>query len=292
MQKNESKKFYNEIYDKIKSFWKIYRKNKVAVVGLIIVICLIIIALSASIISPYDPFEINLIDRHTPPSKEHIMGTDEFGRDVFSRVIWGSQISMAIGFVAAGISTILGITLGSLAGYYGGKIDNIIMRVVDVFMVVPTFFLILIIVALFGSSMWNVMVVIGITSWPGTARIMRAQFLAIREKEYVEAARALGANDLRIILFHILPNALYPVIVRASLQVAGAILTESSLSFLGLGDPSKISWGIMLNRALQYMRKSWWQTVFPGISIFLIVFSFNVIGDGLNDALNPRLRER
>ena len=292
MQKKKFKKSYNVIFDKIKSFWQIYRKNKIAVIGLIIVVCFIIVALSASIIAPYDPFKINLIDRHKPPSREHILGTDEFGRDVLSRVIWGSQISISIGLIAAGISTVLGITLGSLAGYYGGKIDNLIMRVVDVFMVVPTFFLIIIIVAFFGSSMWNVMAVIGITSWPGTARIMRAQFLSIREIEYVEAAKALGANDLRIILFHILPNALYPVIVRASLQVAGAILTESSLSFLGLGDPSKISWGIMLNRALQYMRKSWWQTVFPGVCIFLIVFSFNVIGDGLNDTLNPRLRER
>jgi len=279
-------------YEKINSFWKIYNKNKVAVGGLMIVYFFIILALSAPIISPYDPFKINLADRHKPPSREHLMGTDEFGRDVFSRIIWGSRISMIIGFLAAGISTILGIGLGSISGYYGGMIDDIIMRIVDIFMVIPTFFLILIIIALFGSSMWNVMVVIGITSWPGTARIMRAQFLAVREKEFIEAAKALGANDFKIILFHILPNAIYPVVVNASLQIAGAILTEASLSFLGLGDPSKISWGLMLNRALQYMRQSWWQTIFPGICIFLLVFSFNVIGDGLNDALNPRLRER
>lgn len=281
-----------ETIEKVQVFRKMYSRNKVAVGGTILVCFFVALALFSPYISPYDPLKIDLTNRHNPPSKDHIMGTDEFGRDVLSRVIWGARVSMLIGFISAGISTILGIGLGSISGYYGGRIDNIIMGVVDIFMVLPTFFLILIIVALFGSSIWNIMAVIGITSWPGTARIMRAQFLSIREKEFIEAARALGSNDLRIILLHILPNAVYPVIVNSSLLIANSILTEASLGFLGLGDPSIISWGLMLNRALQYMRNSWWQTIFPGLCIFCIVLSFNVIGDGLNDALNPRLRER
>lgn len=275
-------------------FWLRYKKNRIAVIGLAIFISLIFVAVLAPFLSPSNPYEmrLELKYRMLAPSWEHLMGTDYFGRDVFSRVIWGTRISLFIGFACAGISALVGIFLGSIAGYFGGKLGSLIDRVLEIFLVIPRFFLILIIVAVFGGSIWNVMVIIGLTIWPSTARLVRAEFLSLKEWDFVMAARSTGASDVYIIFREILPNALHTAIVNGSLQVAAAILTEASLSFLGLGDPNVVSWGWILNEALRSFRNAPWVGIFPGLAISLTVMAFNLIGDGLNDALNPHLKER
>jgi peptide/nickel transport system permease protein len=201
-------------------------------------------------------------------------------------------VSLFIGFVSASISAIVGIALGAIAGFYGGKIDNIIMSIVDIFLTLPTFFLILSIAFIFGASIWNVMVIIGLTIWPSTARMIRAEFLSLKEREFVKAARVVGAGDMHILLHEVLPNAIFVAIVNTTLQVAGAVMTEASLSFLGVGDPNSVSWGWMLNDAMKTFRVAWWLSLFPGLAISITVIAFNLVGDGLNDALNPHLKER
>ena len=275
-----------------KEFWRRYKKNRPAIVGLIIILLILLNAILADSLAPYDPWEYNFGEKLKPPSWGHLMGTDHFGRDVFSRVIYGSRVSLLIGLLAALITITVGVLLGAISGYFGGVIDNIIMRVTELFLVIPTFFLILLIVAVFGGSIWNVIGVIGITTWPGTARVVRASFLSLKEKEFVEAARLIGSNDFRLIFKHILPNAMGPVLVLTSLRVASSILAEAGLSFLGLGDVNHITWGQLLYKAQLYMRISWWSAVFPGLMIFIAVLAFNLVGDGLTDALNPRLKER
>lgn len=278
----------------IVGFWDRFKKNRAAVFGLMIVSFMVFIAVFVPWIAPYDPFEMQIGRqfRLLKPSSEHLLGTDRFGRDVFSRLLWGTRVSLFIGFIAASIAGVIGISLGAIAGYYGGSIDNAIMRFVDVFITTPTFFLILMVAAMFGNSIWHVMVIIGLTSWPGTTRQIRAQFLTLKERPFVEAARSLGASDRHIIFKEILPNGVFPAIVSMSFRVGGAILTEAGLSFLGLGDPNQVSWGWMLNDALQSFLVAWWLPVAPGIIITVIVIAFNLVGDGLNDALNPRLKER
>lgn len=278
--------------ERAKDFWRRFKKNKPAVGGLFILLLLILVTVFADFLTPYDPWESRFEDKLQPPSWRHVMGTDNFGRDVMSRILFGSRISILIGFSAAAITIFVGVLVGSVAGYFGGLIDNIVMRITELFMVIPTFFLILLIVAVFGGSVWNVIVVIGITSWPGTARVVRASFLSLKEKEFVEAARLVGSGNFRIIFKHILPNAMGPLIVLTSLRVASSILAEAGLSFLGLGDINFVTWGQLLYKAQIYMRISWWSAVFPGLMIFMAVLSFNLIGDGLTDALNPRLKER
>jgi peptide/nickel transport system permease protein len=276
-------------------FWERYRKNRAAVFGLSMVIAFALIALLAPFLAPYSPYEMHLQDFariYLSPDEQHLMGTDQYGRDVFSRIIWGARVSLFVGFVSAGISAAVGVSLGSIAGYYGGIIDNAVMRFVDMFLTIPQFFLILTIVAIFGSSLWNVMVVIGLTIWPSTARLIRAEFLSFKEKEFVQAARSIGAGDRHLMFKEIAPNAVFPAVVNGSLQVGSAILTESALSFLGLGDPNQVSWGYMLNDAMGSFIRAWWMSVFPGAMISLVVISFNLLGDGLNDALNPYLKER
>lgn len=275
-----------------KEFWRRYKKNRPATVGLIIILLILLNAIFADSLAPYGPWEYNFGEKLKPPSWRHLMGTDHFGRDVFSRVIYGSRVSLLIGLLAALITITVGVLLGAISGYFGGVIDNIIMRVTELFLVIPTFFLILLIVAVFGGSIWNVIGVIGITTWPGTARVVRASFLSLKEKEFVEAARLIGSNDFRLIFKHILPNAMGPVLVLTSLRVASSILAEAGLSFLGLGDVNHITWGQLLYKAQLYMRISWWSAVFPGLMIFIAVLAFNLVGDGLTDALNPRLKER
>lgn len=280
------------LFNKFKGFWRRYAKSKPAVGGLFIIFLFSVVAASAPVIAPFNPFRMNFKLLFSPPNSEHPMGTDQFGRDIFSRIIWGTRVSLLVGLVSVGISTLIGVILGSISGYFGGRIDEIIMRFVEIFMMIPTFFLILTVITLFGSSIWNVMAIMGLTGWSGTARVMRAQFLSLKEKEFTEAARAVGTSSSRIIFSEILPNAIFPAIVSASMRISSAIMTEASLSFLGLGDPNQCSWGWMLNDALQSIRRAWWPSIFPGLAITITVIAFNLMGDGLNDALNPQLKER
>jgi len=277
----------------LKVFWRYFKKNKLAVGGMALILVTFFIAASASLVAPYDPGKTDVSMKLKPPSLEHFLGTDQLGRDVFSRMLFGSRVSLSVGFVAVAISICIGILVGAIAGYYGRWIDSVLMRFVDIMLCFPSFFLILTVVALLGPSLFKVMVVIGITSWMGTSRFVRAEFLSLRERDFTQAAKALGVKDSRIIFRHILPNALAPVFVTATLDVATAILVEAGLSFLGFGvQPPAPSWGNILTEGRTYIFDAWWLTVFPGLAILITVLSFNLVGEGLRDALDPRLRGR
>lgn len=240
----------------------------------------------------HSPLRQNLANRLTPPGRMHWLGTDDRGRDVLSRIIWGTRISMSVGFIAVGIAVVIGIVLGALAGYYGGAVDTLVLRVIEIWICVPSFFLVITVMAFLDPSIVNIMIVIGLTGWPGIARLVRGEFLKQKQQEYALAARASGLNDRRIIFRHLLPNALSPVFVSATFGVAGAILTESGLSFLGFGvPPPTASWGEILKQSQGYVDFAWWLVAFPGIAVFITVVSFNLVGDGLRDALDPRLRQ-
>ena len=275
-----------------REFWPRFRRNRLALSGLVLVGALFVVSLLAPWLAPYDP---NLIDINAilmPPSSAHLMGTDALGRDVLSRIIFGARISLKVGFVAVGLATLIGVVLGAVAGYYGGWVDNLLMRLVDLMLCFPTFFLILAVIALLEPSIWNIMVIIGLTSWMGVARLVRAEFLSLKEREFILAARSLGASDGRIIFRHLLPNALAPVMVSATLGVAGAILTESALSFLGLGvQPPTPSWGNILTAGKDNIEIAWWLSVFPGLAILITVLSYNLLGEGIREAIDPRLKE-
>jgi len=241
---------------------------------------------------PHSPLRQNLRDRLMKPSREHLLGTDDRGRDVLSRIIWGSRISISVGFIAEGIAVAIGIVIGALAGFYGGKVDMVILRIIEIWICVPAFFLIITVMAFLEPSIMNIMVVIGLTGWPGIARLVRGEFLKQKQQEYAIAARASGLNDRHIIFRHLLPNSLSPVFVSATFGIAGAILTESGLSFLGFGvPPPTASWGEILKQSQSYVDFAWWLVTFPGIAVFITVVSFNLVGDGLRDALDPRLRQ-
>jgi peptide/nickel transport system permease protein len=276
-----------------KVFWRYFKRSRLAVGGLTIILITFLIAASASLIAPYDPGKTGVSLKLKAPSTQHYLGTDQLGRDVFSRMLYGSRVSLSVGFVAVAISILIGILVGATAGYYGRWVDSVLMRFVDIMLCFPSFFLILTVVALLGPSLFKVMVVIGITSWMGTSRFVRAEFLSLRERDFVQAAKALGVIDVRIIFRHILPNALAPVFVTATLDVATAILVEAGLSFLGFGvQPPAPSWGNILTEGRTYIFDAWWLTVFPGLAILITVLSFNLLGEGLRDALDPRLRGR
>ncbi len=276
----------------LEQFWRRFKRNRPALAGGLIVLSVFVIALLAPVLSPYDPAYIDVDTILVGPTHAHLFGTDELGRDVLSRMIWGSRISLMVGFVAVGILILIGTLIGAIAGYYGGWIDDVLMQLVDIMLSVPTFFLILAVIAFVGPNIWNVMIIIGVTSWMGVARLVRGQFLALNEMDYVTAARALGAKDRRMIFLHILPNAMSPVYVSAVLGVAGAILIESSLSFLGLGvQPPMPSWGNIITSGKDLIDIAWWITLFPGLAILITVLGYNLLGGGLQDALNPRLQE-
>jgi peptide/nickel transport system permease protein len=266
-------------------------KHNLALIGLIILVPMFLCALFAPIISPYDPVEPDLKNILSGPSWSHPFGTDMLGRDVFSRVIYGSRISLLVGFVSVGIATLIGILIGAVSGYSGGIIDELIMRFVDLMMCFPTFFLILAVIALLEPSIWNIMVVIGLTTWMSIARLVRAEILSIKGKEYVLAAKAMGFSKTRIIFGHVLPNALSPVYVVATLGIGGAILIESALSFLGIGvQPPTPSWGNILTQAKDNIEVAWWLSLYPGLAIFFTVIGYNLLGEGLRDVFDPRRR--
>ncbi len=277
-------------YSPKRLFLKRFKKNKLAVTGGIIVMCLVFVAVLAPLLSPYNPDQIDRQQILEPPSLKHPLGTDDLGRDLLSRMIWGARISLAVGFVAVGIATLIGMISGALAGYYGGWTDRIIMRFIDIMLSIPTFFLILAVIAFVGPSIWNIMIVIGVTSWMGVARLVRAEFLSIKEREYVLAAKALGLNDMRIIFRHIMINSLAPVLVSAVLGVASAVLVESALSFLGLGvQPPHPSWGNILTLGKDNIEIAWWLSLYPGLAILVTVLGYNLLGEGIRDSIDPRL---
>ena len=272
-------------------------KRRAAVVGLIVLACVIGLAVSADWISPYDPNQQVLERRLLPPaweeggSRQHVLGTDHLGRDILSRVIYGSRVSLTVGLLAVIISGLLGISAGLVAGYYGGRADTAIMRLVDIQLAFPFILLALAVIGVLGPSLRNVIIVLGIAGWMVYARVVRGQVLSVREREFVEAARAIGASDLRIIRIHVLPNTLAPVIIVATFAVATCIITEASLTFFGLGVEATIpTWGSMLSDGRAYMGTAWWLTTFPGLAMMLTVLSLNVIGDWLREFLDPRMR--
>ena len=273
-------------------FWRRFKTNRLAFSGGVIVTSLFLIAILAPVISPYNPDNIDRYHVLEAPSLHHPFGTDDLGRDVLSRMIYGARISLSVGFVAVGISSLIGMILGALAGYYGGWTDRIIMRFIDIMLSIPTFFLILAVIAFVGPSIWNIMAVIGLTSWMGVARLVRAEFLSLKEREFVLAARAIGAGDLRIIFRHIMINSMAPVLVSAVLGVAGAVLVESALSFLSIGvQPPTPSWGNILTLGKDNIEIAWWLSVFPGLAILITVLGYNLLGEGIRDAIDPRLWE-
>lgn len=267
-------------------------QNRKAVWGAVFLAIVILAALLADVISPYSPYEQNLRQRLQGPSAQHWLGTDQFGRDILTRIIYGARISLTVGLVSVGIAVVLGGTMGLAAGFYGGKVENLLMRLTDVLLALPGFLLALAIVATLGPSMTNVMLAVGIAYTPGFARVMRSAVMAAREYEYVTAARAAGASDLRIMFYHLLPNCLSPLIVQATLAMAGAIMSTAGLSFLGLGaQPPTPEWGSMLNSARPFIRTAPHALSFPGLAIMLTVLSLNLLGDGLRDALDPRIKD-
>lgn len=267
-----------------------FLKNKLSVTGAVVLFLLALTAVLAPYLTPYQSDAQDIFNRLAPPSFQHLMGTDDLGRDVLTRVIYSSRISLTIGFVAVGIYITIGTILGLVAGYYRGFTETIIMRLVDIILCFPVFFLLLTVIAFVGPNIYNIMVVIGIVSWTGVTRLVRAETISVRERDYILAARGLGLSDLRILLVHILPNVMAPVLVAATLGVGGAILAESGLSFLGLGvQPPTPSWGNMLIAGKDYIYFAWWLSLFPGMAILITVLAFNLLGEGLRDVLDPRM---
>jgi peptide/nickel transport system permease protein len=269
-----------------------FLRNRGAVGGAIILLLIAAMAVFAPVLCPTSPWDMVGAPLMPPGSPDFPLGSDMLGRDILSGIVHGARVSLVIGLVATLVAVVIGVTIGALAGYFGGAVDDALMRVTEFFQTLPGFVLLIVLVALFTPSVGSIVVAIGLVSWTPVARIVRGEFLALRTREFVQAAVLLGESDMRIILFQILPNALSPVIVSASLLVGSSILLESALSFLGLGDPNLMSWGYMIGAARTVIRRAWWMSVFPGLAIVLTVLALNLVGDGLNDALSPRLRRQ
>ena len=273
-------------------FWHALRRNHLAVVGGGVVLLLVALAVFAPLLAPWDPNRPDIKKILAEPSRNHPLGTDQLGRDVLSRMLYGARVSLAVGFVSVSIATGIGIVLGAIAGYNGGRVDGFIMRLVDLMLVFPRFFLLLAVLAFLRPSIWTIMAVIGLTGWMGVTRLVRAEFLALKEREFVVWSQSVGASGFRVIWRHILPNAMAPVLVAMTLGIPAAILTESGLSFLGLGvQPPYATWGNILNEGKDTIEIGWWLSFYPGIAILVTVLSYNLLGEGIRDALDPRLRQ-
>ncbi|MBL7068779.1 MAG: ABC transporter permease [Candidatus Omnitrophica bacterium] len=266
-------------------------RNRLALSGAVIILVLMVMAIAAPFVATHDPTSINIKNALVSPCREHLFGTDMLGRDIFSRIVYAARIALSIGFVAVGIAALIGVFFGSIAGYYGGRLDSIIMRFADIMLCFPAFFLILSVIAIVGPNIFNIMIVIGLTSWMGIARLIRAEILSLKTRDFVSASKALGAGSRFIIMRHLIPNGIAPVLVSFVFGVAGAILTEAGLSFLGLGvQPPNPSWGNIIMEGKAVLGVGWWVILFPGLAILITVLAFNLLGEGLRDALNPRLK--
>ncbi len=278
-----------ELFMKLGKIFKVIDENMQLKVGCIMFGSLLVIALIAPLIAPYDPYILS-DDMVVAPSIKYLLGTDGLGRDILSMLLYGSRTSLIVGFTAAIIAGIIGTLLGGFAGYFGSTTDGIIDELINIFMMMPTFFLVLIVAALFGSGLFNVMKVIGLTTGGGNAKLMRAQAMSLRQRTFIKSAEAIGESRIVILFKHIIPNGIFPIIANTTMGVAGAILTESSLAFLGLGDPNVISWGQIIQNGKSYLVDGWWMCVFAGLAIIYTVITFYLIGDGLNRVLSPKLR--
>lgn len=273
---------------KFQKVWITIQNNVQLKLGLILLILLLLIAVLGPIFAPYNPKRLN-DDLLMAPCAKYILGTDNLGHDVFSQILYGASTSLKIGFIAAMISAVIGVIFGGIAGFFGGVVDQILSEIMNVFLMLPTFFLILLIIATFGSSMLNVMIVIGLTSWVGNARLMRAQAKAIKERTFIKSSIAMGESKFSILVRHVIPNGIFPIIANTTMNISGAILTEAGLSFLGLGDPNVISWGQIITAGKAYLPKAWWISTFPGIMTIFTVLTFFLIGEGLNRVLSPKM---
>ena len=271
---------------------RMFARNPSAIVGMLMLGLVLLVSLGGPWLMGADPFEIRAAPMTPPLSEDAVLGTDYLGRDVLTTLIYGGRATLLVGAVAALLSVSIGITLGAMAGYYGGRVDAVLMRVTEFFQVLPALLFAMVVVTLFSPTLLTITLAIGVVSWTGTARLTRAEFLKYRNLEFVRAERAIGASHARIIWQVILPNALPPLIVSATLAIGAAILFEAGLAFLGLGDPNQMSWGLMIGSSRQYVLTCWWAVAFPGAAIFTTVLAVSLIGDGLNDAINPKLRER
>ena len=274
------------------TFWQRYRRNKSAVFGLGVILLVIIMAVTANFLYPFDPFRLAGKPLSGPGMNGFLLGSDSLGRDVAAGIVHGAKTSLLIGLIATLVAVLIGIVFGAFSGYYGGRLDDFLMRVTEIFQTIPSFIFAILLVAIMKPSIVRIVIAIAVVSWPGVARLVRGEFLALKSREFVQACHTLGMSDLRIMLREILPNCMSPIIVIGSLMVATAILIESGLAFLGLGDPNIMSWGFQIGAGRTMLRSAWWVCTFPGVAILITVLAINLVGEGLNDALNPRLRER
>ena len=274
------------------TFWQRYKRNKSAVFGLGVILLVIIMAVTANFLYPFDPFRLAGKPLSGPGMNGFLLGSDSLGRDVAAGIVHGAKTSLLIGLIATLVAVFIGIVFGAFSGYYGGRLDDFLMRVTEIFQTIPSFIFAILLVAIMKPSIVSIVIAIAVVSWPGVARLVRGEFLALKNREFVQACHTLGMNDFRIMLREILPNCMSPIIVIGSLMVATAILIESGLAFLGLGDPNIMSWGFQIGAGRTMLRSAWWVCTFPGVAILITVLAINLVGEGLNDALNPRLRER
>jgi len=275
-----------------KDIWKRFRKNTAAMAGLVVLVILVLVAIFADVITKEGLDYQDLNRTFITPSRDHVLGTDHLGRDQLTRIIYGSRTSLMVGFIVVSVALLAGGLIGALAGFYGGKVDNFLMRGIDILMCIPSLILAIAIASALGTGLINMMIAVGISAIPGYARVTRSSVLTIREQEFIEAARSIGANDFRLILRHILPNSMAPIIVQSTMGIAGAILSAAALSFIGLGiQPPTPEWGFMLSIGRRYFRDFPHLTVFPGLAIVIVVLALNLVGDGLRDALDPKLKK-